>query len=865
MRAPFWLRLAWAEIRGGRGFAASFVLNLAIGLVGFLAVDALRAAVTTNLDRRSKSILAADLGISSNVPFTDEEKAKALALLPQGSVAREETGMLSMVAATAAAEPEAGASSRLVALRAIDPAYPFYGAPMLRVGGEMKPGAADVLQKDHIVWVYPEVLAQLGAKVGDELKIGGTRFRIADVVEQDPSIGAVGLAMAPKVFMGRAFLKDTGLVTIGSRVQHQVLYKVPIPADPAEELTLVDDLAKTLRQALPGREMRVTTHRNASEDTNRLLIYLNDYLGLLALVALFLAGIGSLYLFRSFLAKRSRDIAILLSVGAKPSTAVLIHIVQLAILGAMAALFALALTAGVLPLLPKLLGKIAPEGLTPGLTFSSALLAFGMGVLGSILFCLPTLLRIPTIKPSALFQEAALPAPDLSRRQVISWLVIGFVAWRLAVYEAHSVKVGTIFVAGVLGASVVLAALGYGLAALAARAKRFSGFRFRLAALALARRRGATLASFLALSLGALLVTVVPQIRGILTDEFAMASGATPPSLFMFDIQDEQLDGLKNLLKDKRVTLQYASPMIRARLTHVNGNELPKAGEGEADTDTREGQERERMKSRSYNLSYRSALAPSETLVAGTTFAAKPESGLPGISLEVRFAERLGLGLGDKMSFDIQGVAVEGEVQNLRKVRWTSFEPNFFVQFAPGVLEDAPKTHVAIVSGLAREAKIALQTDVVAAFPNVALIDVDAAVARILEVVAQITRTVAFMAIVALLAGIAVLYAIAAHKAREKARDVALLKALGASFGAVRDMLAIEFALLGLAAGTAGTIAGTGVSFVVAQLVFDRSWRFDPVIPIVAAISVTALCVGVGYVAVRRALATHPASLLTAG
>ncbi len=863
------LRLAAAEIRGSRAFSLSFVLSLAIGLVGFLAIDALRTSVSVNVDERSKVILAADLALTSQKAFTADDRRTALGSLPPRTAIREETSLYSMVAS--------GTQSRLVELRAVDAQFPFYGTPRLRHGGDLAPGGAGALDRSRIAWVFPEVLAQLGVEVGAPLKIGATAFIIDDVVESDPSVGTVGLSLAPKVYIGGAFLADTGLVTYGSRVFHTLLFKLPASGDPVKDLGLLDARATALRRDLRKKEVHVKTHRNASEDSSRLLTYLNDYLGLVALVALFLAGVGAMYLFRSFIARRGKDIAILLSVGARPAFAVGVYVVQLTILGAAAASDALLATLALLPLLPMVLGALAPQGLVPALGWESVAVALGAGVLGSLLFCQPTLLRIPSIKPQALFQEGSAPEPGRARRQAIGWVTLALVAWGLAVREAHSFRIGSLFVALVFGASLVFLALGAAATTALGRARHLRSWRIRLAALNLARRPASTLASFLALSLGALLITVVPEIRAMLATEFDRPDADKPPSLFLFDIQPEQLAPLTALLLDKKAVLENSSPMIRARLTHLNGKELAPPGEDEAEaaesrrastkTD-RDDKEKEQLKARMYNLSYRAALAPSETLVAGRPFTPGekvPEGAPAPVSLEAGFADRLGLKLGDTLRFDVQGMPVEGRVQNLRRVRWASFQPNFFVQFAPGVLDDAPQQFVGSIPNLTREERIAVQAAVVAAFPNVSLIDVEQAVTRILAIAGQIGQAIAFMALMALAAGIAVLYAIATHKAKELSRDVALLKALGAAFGDVRRVLLLEFALLGLGAAGAGALAGTVVSYVVAQQVFDRLWAFNLWIPLAGAGAVAGLCVVTGWLAVRRSLATPALVLLQGG
>jgi putative ABC transport system permease protein len=852
---PLWLRLAWLEAWGDKAFSLTFGLSLSLGLSGFLLLDAFKASVSAHLDARSKGMLAADVAVSATHAFTDEQLAQLTAALPPGSATRRETSLMSMAAVEG--------QSRLVELRAIDAAFPFYGDFILHAGGRVDGGAPKAIVDQPLAWVYPELLLQLHARIGDRVKIGDASFTIADVVDEDPALSSSAMALAPRVFIGQAFLPDTGLVTLGSRVTHALLVRLPPGAPPGA------DVVKALRRAVPREAgLRLRTHRDASEDLNRLLIYLNDYLGLVALVALFLSALGGAYLYRSFLARRTRDIAILLSLGGGIGLARRVYAAQLVLLGTFATAVSALVTLALLPLLPRVFAGLLPDDLTLGIPPLSIALAFALGTAGAILFCLPILGRIGSVNPTALFQEAAAPRLEVSQRTALGWVPAVVVYWLLAVWQAQSLKIGSLFVGLFLGSSLILTVAGLGFLRLLDRPRQ--RLTLELASQNLARHRTATLACFLAISLGAMLLNLVPQIRVVVDRELAQPAGEKLPSLFLIDVQDEQVAPLKAKLEAEGSQLKFLSPLIRARLETVRGKPVGDEEPGAALAQTREDEQESRMRNRGYNLSYRTELSPSEELVAGRPFsgrydwnAQKPAE----LSLEVRFAERLGVGLGDRLAFDVQGVAFEGEVTSLRRVRWTSFQPNFFVQVQPGVLDDAPKSFIGAIPELPLERKVALQDALVKAFPNVSIIDVGSTVQRILAIIEQISVAVAFMALLSLIAGAAVLFAIASHQAQQRLRDTTLLKVLGAGFGRLRLVALTEFSLLGASAGALGALLSVGVSWALSVVIFDRApfasalaWR----VPVLSAVAITVLAVAIGLAANGRALRAKPISLLNA-
>jgi putative ABC transport system permease protein len=851
VRTPLPLRLAWTELRGDPRFALLFALGMALGLVGFVALDAFKGSLDATVERRSRALLGADLQVVSRRPISAQERAHVDALAGPTALAIREVELPSMVAS--------GQRSRLAQVRALEPAFPLRGTIGLREEGDSGSGAAQGLASGRSAWLAPELMAQLGIELGDEIRIGSAAFRVVDAVERDAGSAAGGFAFAPRVYIGWDQLPATGLIQFGSRATYRLLYRLPDELDP-------DALAEALDERRELADLRVESHRDAGADVARVTTHLTRFLALVALVALLLAGLGSAFLFRAFLQRRLREVAILISLGATYARAQAVYVWQLVILGGASAAFALAVCGIAVPWIPRLLGaELLQLEVEPRVGARSVALAAVTALGGSLLLALPALVRLRALKPAALFSEAA--HAELGTRWWAGALYLPAVVFffALCAWQAHSLEHAAWFVGLLAAACLVLAAAGSGLLAFARRGARVRGVALRIALRNLSRHQPRALAAFLALGLASLLVGAVPQLRAVMRGQIDRPEDGSLPSLFLFDIQDEQVDALRAHVAERGRELVQLSPLIRARLVEVAGRAVPERTATSPEDDDEERQRGDRLLHRAYNLTYRQRVSGSERIVAGRDFSGVHRWGQvepAELSLEADFAERLGVGVGDSLVFDVQGVRVPGRVVGLREIRWTSFEPNFFVQFQSGVLEDAPKTHLAALPRMERAEKERLQHSLVEEFPNVSAVDISALVGRMLAVTAQVERATNFMAGLSLVAGLLLLYALAAHQALERRWETNLLKVLGADFARIRAIVDWEFGLLAGAAAVLGALGSLAASYWLSTRVMGAPWTPDWLafalsIPLVAALGLAA-----ARLATRRVLREKPLALL---
>lgn len=841
------IRLALKGLRVNPGFTATAIINIALGVLGFLVVVGFNDSFLAEIRTRTKSIAAADLIASSRVKPSDETVAELRKAIPPGSTESKELSLTTM-----ATTPT---GSRLVEVRFIDAAFPMYGSLSLQKRGNSETGVAKEIFASNRIWIYPELQSQLGVHVGESLKIGEMTYQIADVVLDDPTTSGMGFVLAPRIYASLDTAEKTGLLQYGSRIQYMYRYKIPGNIDP-------DQLEQTLRAAIPHKDLRIRSHRNASEEMGRLQSYLNDYLGLVALAALFLATVGTAYLLRGHLSATIKEFGIMRSLGAAPTLPAWVFALQAMFLGLIGAMVATIASRLVLPQLARLMTPLTGKIVMAPISLESVGIGIVMAVAGGLLMALPLIGRLLTLKPAFLFQEASVPTISFQPRQGLLYLPALILWWAAAVAQSHSLRNGSIFAGAFLGASLLLAMFGLITLKVLARILPNLNFpwRLKLALTQMARSPLASLSSFLALALGATLLNVIPQIRTSVAKEVERPDTSIP-QFFMFDIQDEQLQGLKDFFAKHQVSFSEPSGIVRARLDAINNEPIDKRRI--TIESNREQGDRENLQTRMQNLSFRTHLSAAESLVDGK-FNGENWSGqgIPDISVEQEFAKRLGLKIGDIMSFDISGVTIEGKVASLRRVRWTSFQPNFFLLFQPGVLDDAPKTWVASATGVKDEDRDTLQRDLVNTWSNISVVDVKSAVKRILTLIDQISSAISFIAVLAVIAGLGVLFAIASHQARERRISFALLKTLGADIRQSTIVSLWEYGLIAFAAMTLGTLVSIGVSFILSSYIFKAPWQGTWETPLITAAILTPMSILITWFAVRRALAVPVGELL---
>ncbi len=847
------LRLGLRDLARNFRFTLLFIVNLALGLTGFLLISSFGGSLGRHLDANLREILTADLVLQSTRPLTAQEVQRARTIIGEGSVVSEQISFYSMVKGDQVA--------KLVQIVAIDAAYPLYGA-FRYPEGLTYARVVDGLQREPRLLMSRETAQTFGVRPGDALRIGQSGYEAADFFEQDPGSEFSTLALAPKIYLGLSQVRDSGLIRFGSRINYKQFVRLPAGVDPAPVFARLT----AAFSGEPGQvsEVRVANTVTVNRRLGQMVDYFRGFLGLAGMVALMLSGMTSAYLFREHLQARLQETAILLSLGASRSQCLALFTGQLSLLGLLAALLAIGLAWSLLPLFGQLFAGIIPAQLHLAIDPVNGLVTVLVGAVGSLLFCLPVYRQIFQIRPLVLLQEP-LAAGRGGWKGVLPTLLTLLPALimlaLLASVVSGSARQGVYFTAGLL-LLVLLFALIVGL--LLTGCQRWSQQTGRVSARIvwrnLARNRLAVTAGFVAMATALLLMHLVPQIENGLREEIGQPEERERPDFFLVDIQEEQREPLRTFFQGSGPLLSPLAPMIQGRIARVNGVELLPW------LSRRPGAAQTLFQRTEFNFSSREQLDPSETVIKGLPMSTQPWSGATEmpfeISMEQQFSERLGVTIGDRLVVDVLGIELEGRIVNLRKVRWNSFQPNFFMLVQRGVLDEAPKTFLASVSRVAPAEKQATVHRLVGVFPNISVIDVTRLVEQLGDIGNKLTSSLRFMAWLALATGLVAVISIARQEALRREREINLLRVLGAGIGRIRLLVMLEFGFLGGMAALAATLLSYGCSYAVAWWLFDRIWRFEWQSGLLVVVAAPLLCAVIAGLASDAVIRRKPVALL---
>jgi putative ABC transport system permease protein len=846
VRPSLYFHILRRESRGSRGRLVFFVACLAVGVSAVVAVAGLSASLDDGIRLEARQLLAADLVVAGSRPLPAGFDFTAAGL---GDARRTEVKeLVTVVAAPPDARGRPGAS-QLVELKAVSGEYPFsgqYGKLVLS-----PPLPLDRLLAAGTTVVAAELLARLHLHAGDTLRIGGQSFRIAGTVVSEPDRISISLTLGPRLFLSAAGLARTSLEARGSRISYRTLIALPAGAGSAA----AQRAEERLKRSIPNASFyRIETWRDAQPALRENLARVERFLGLVALLSLFVGGIGVAQSVRSWLAGRLDAIAVLKCLGLRPREIFLLYLGQTALLGLAGSLAGILAGVGVQLLLPRLFADLIPARLVQAWQLAALIrgLALGLGV--ALLFSLPPLSTVLRVAPVRVLRRDAEPLP--SHRWVTAGtfaaLAAGVLA--LATVQARSLLLGAQFTGGVALAAALLAAAALLLIRGVRRMPREAVRPWlRQGLAALARPGAATLGAIVALGLGVLVVLAMSLVERRLGRELTRELPTAAPTAFLVDIQPDQWPGVSSLLRQAGAAQVESVPVVMARLAAIDGKSVEElAGRGPRSRDRRWALTREQR------LTYMRQLPADNVVVAGALWR---RPGVPEVSVEQGFAEDLGLGLGSRLRFDIQGVPLDLEVTSIRTVNWRSFGINFFLVVKPGILDQAPQQRLAAVR-LPPGGEQRLQDLLAAGYPNVTVLRLREILEKIWKVLNRISLGIRFLGGFTVVAGVAILAGAISAGAARRGREVALLKTLGLTRRGVATHYTVEYALVGLAAGVIGTCGGALLSWGVVTRGFELPAELEAAPLAVALLATVLLTVTAGLATSARALQRRPLEVL---
>jgi putative ABC transport system permease protein len=823
----FVLRMAARELKATPRRLLFLTATVAVGVAALVAINSFTDNLQDSVRQQARALLGADLSFSGRQAFPPRVEALLDSLSRNSRIARVTT-----FSGMAYAAHTSG--TRLVEVAAVEGRFPFYGkistAPE-SAWGELQSGR-------HII-VDPSLLTALGTRVGDTLSLGEGHFVITGTVESAPSDVGVRFALGPRVYIPATYLRETGLLGFGARVQYDAYIQLP-PHVSAQEM------ANRYRGMLGPERIRIRTVAEDQRNLTEVLSRLTGYLGLVALIALLLGGIGVASAVVVLIRQRSQGIAILRCLGATAGQLVLIYLLEAAAMALAGSIAGAVFGVVIQRFLPGLLAGFLPVNVVPTVSWSALGIGIGTGVLVAIVFAVLPILGVRRISPlSALRRPYEIGARRRDPLYVVAGLGLLVTVVALARLQVGSWRHGAIFTAALGGALLLLWIASWALVRLVRRwlPERWP-YVWRQGLANLYRPANQTVTLILAIGFGAFLLGTLYLVQYNLLRQLRLTGGPARANLVLFDVQPDQVEGIAAELSSAKLPLFGPTPIVPMRIRAIKGRPI---GQLLADTSRSDGGRSNAWAfRREYRSTYRDTLVRSERIIQGRWW--RPGENQNGISVEQDLARELGVKPGDEIVWDVQGISVPSTVTSLREVDWARFEPNFFVVFAPEVLEDAPRTFVILTRAGSAADRGSFQRRLAERFPNVSTLDLSMLQETLERLVDRVALAIRFMAVFSLVVGGLVLVGALASSRFQRVREGALLRTLGATRAQVFRVIVAEYLSLGLLASAVAWLLAAAAGWAVARYLFDGPFSL-PILPmsaISAGIVVLTVFVGLG-------------------
>lgn len=791
------------------------LLALIVATTSLVSVAALSDRLHQAFESQGSELLAADLVVRLPEPppagFIEQAARRGLAATLttnfRSVAVQDEQTLLTEVKAVAAAYPLRGELSVSI------------GADGSRtVTGPPPPGE---------VWVDTQLLARLGTAVGDTLSLGRKAFTIAGVITFEPDRGGMGFSLAPRIMMNEADLAATGLVGPGSRVRYRWMLAGEDSGIEAMRGWLLDNGVA---------EGELEDIDNARPRFRAALDRGTSFLSLATLVSVLLAGIAVSRATQYYARRHWDHAAIMRCLGATQSEISRIYVGQLLVLSLVGGLAGSLLGYAAQQVLVWILPAMVSVDL-PLPSYQPLLVGMAASLMAVLGFGLPAVARLRDVPAMRVIRRelGAVPARVRVLYGAAAAVIAGFVFWL-----ADDPALALWIIGGTAATLVVLAAAALLMIRILGTWRGGLGASWRFGVGSLVRRGGSTVAQTVALGIGVMGLLLLTVVRTDLFNAWDERLPPDTPNHFLINIQSDQVAGVRGFLQDNGAGVTRLTPLVRARLTAINGEPVDPA-------DYEEGFAR-RMVQRAANLSWLDELPADNELVAGRWWTIDQwDQGL--VSVERDYAEALGLSLGDELTYRVADRTFDVEVASLREISWDSFSPNFFLIVPPDLLDGYPQSY--ITSFYLPAGRSGVIARLIEKFPNVTDIDVDAVLKQVRRLMDRVNWSLQFIFVFALAAGALVLVAAVQTTRAERRREIAVLRALGAQQRQLRLGLLSEFAALGLLSGLLGAVAAGLIGFGLAEFLFDIPYRWSLDLWLVGVLGGGAGIALIGYLASR--------------
>jgi putative ABC transport system permease protein len=822
------LRTLGREWRSGE--LGVLLLALTIAVAALTGVGFLVGRVGAAVDLQAAEVLAADLRLGSTDPIDQKYLDEAAR---RGVRTARSTAILSVVFN--------GEESQLTNLRAVGPGYPLRGKVLIADEPFGTGLVAQGIPAPGQVWPDSKLLAAIDAKVGSQLVVGAATFRVTRVLISRPDQGGTFSELAPSLIMNVADIPATGLIQPGSRVSYRALF--------AADRARIDEF-KTWLLANKKRGERLLDITQESPQIKSAVDRAGRFLSLASLVSVLLCAIAVAMSARRYVQRHLDAVALLKTLGATRAFTLSVSILQLLVIALAATVIGSVLgyfaQEWLLRTIRSLLNsELPPADLKP--------LAMGFITAVAVLagFALPPLLqlsRVPTIR--VLRRDVGPPPPLVMLAFGPAVLAVAFLIY----WVVRDPFLFMWFTLGLVAFLAILAGAGAVLVTLASRLRGSVGVAWRYGVANLSRRRAESVVQIVAFGTGIMVMLLLGVVRNDLAREWRISLPADLPNYFFVNIPQNDRQSFIAALVERGGKPSRVLPMIRGRMTAINGKPVESMRFGNQDGEDNAAREQ--------NLSFAAELGSDNRVVEGKWWGPQ-DVGKPIVSLATEFQQSLGVKLGDMLTFDIGGETFEVKIANFRKVKWDSFQPNFFIVFAPGLLEKVTGTYMTSVHFAGGQARSL--ASLARKYPSVSIFDIEDLLARVRSVFDKALLAVQSVFFFTLFAGLTVMMAAVQASRDERRYESAMLRTLGASRATVLQGVLAEFTTLGLLSGLLAALGAQVAGFVLATRVLDLKYGFDGWVWLTGAAGGAVLVAFSGWLATRSVINHPPITTLRAG
>lgn len=800
------LAMAWRDSRGQRRKLLLFTFCIVFGIGALVAIRSFRHNLEATIDVQARTLLGADLRLSTLSEYSDEMEEFIASL---GGDTSREVRLRSM-----AFFPDKG-QTRLVEIRAMDGVFPFYGEI------ETQPAKAEFRSSEKpLALVEDTLLVQFGIQPGDTVKLGEQEFKIAGGLLRIAGESEIRGIFAPRIYIDQRYLEQTHLIQRGSLTRYRVYFRFDGGLGEERE-ALIEKVEDTL---LADNRVDADTVSDRKRRLGRTLNNLYNFFNLIGFVALLLGGLGVAGAVQVYLKDKLNTVAVLRCLGAPAWKAFAVYLIQIMAVGLLGSILGAILGISIQFLLPGILLSFLPFEVPIFISWHSVIISMLFGWVVTLLFAFIPLLSVRRITPLRALR-ASFENPHILRSDPAFWIVVGLIVILMLGFcfaQTSRFRYGAGFAGALFGSLIVLSSMAVFLRwALRRLFPKSWPYAWRLGLSNLYRPNNRTLFLVVTLGMGTFLIYTIYLTQGILLAQTEFHHGEDRPNAIFFDIQPDQIEGMEKIVKDSGSPLIETVPIVTMRIAEINGrtpSEIRSDPESHTDGWTLRWE---------YRSTFRSKLTETEEIVEGTFTPTTDGTEPIPISIELSIMDDLDVKLGDEIVFDVQGIPIATRIDSVRKVDWARLKPNFYMVFPTGILEEAPAFYALATRTPDRQAMATLQHKVVQTYPNISAIDLSLVLDTLTSILDKMAFVIRFMASFTVATGLMVLAGAIVTSRYQRIQESVLLCTLGASGGFIRRIMSVEYILLGAMAGLTGALLAVGATWALAHFMFEIPFHIN--------------------------------------